>query len=261
MTHRVSFALEPKLHPYSPDPDEHLVATDPQSEALLASAQRLQEKTSHLWELHQQVLISPEVKAEQKLKLPSHEHIHGELDDTINKLQHLIDCKYPEVDRIQSLRTNLLQAHTTIVDLISLLAEDQVIAQALALAKTRAGIRRHYQEVIKPNFSLFNKVNFEAYLSEYKQASEEGLRLKSSLKALKPLDPLKQKQHAEALEELERFLFLMQSLYETVDFQKDIAFMKEKKQTISVLPMGTLHEVEPKTPGTKRYRIAGFFES
>jgi hypothetical protein len=259
MAHHVAFCSKVQVHLYNPDPTEHVVAKDPKSEALVALAIKLQEKTSAIMEIHKLALEDPEIQEKEQQQLARYEQLHEELDDTLNQLQHLVKSKYPSVDRIERLQEQLLQAHTTVIDHISLLSSKQIAFQGLNLAKTRFEIHKHYKEAVHPKFSNLTKEDYLAYLVKYQKDFEKGQKLKSSLMELKPLDESSYKLQTKALDELESYLVLLGRIKEAVDFQKDIAFMVEKKYTISYLPIGLLHEVEPKQPGTKRYRIAGFF--
>lgn len=259
MAHRVSFHLEPKVQFYVPDSHEHLVAADAQSEALIASAIALQEKTSHLWETYQQVLSNTAIKNNEEQKLPHYEQLHTEVDETLNQLHHLIKCKYPDLEKIEAIKNELLKSHSTLLELLNILNEEKIISKALSLASTRYTLRKHYKENIQPRFRNLTKEAIESYKEQNTQLLEEGKRVKSALESLKTLDSSKEEKRKEAHEEMSRYVYQINSLLEALDFQKDIAFMKGQKQTISYLPLGTLHEVEPRESGGKRFRIAGFF--
>lgn len=263
MTQSVRFAPPPTLHSYEPHTMEHQTPKDLKSEALIISAASLAEKTAHLWDIHQRMLQDPASIFKELPNQPVYTQLHEELDDTINGLHLLKKSKYPEPERFEDLYSTLLSHHESIHEIKYRLEcvthAKKLTQQAIKLVEAHRAMHLEYTQEIKPLGTFLEQEFIDHYIQEATRQQALGKKIAHRLGKLTSLHLENETTIQESSRKLEAFQRFLTRVISHMEWVKDIKYIQASKQLVSPLPMGTLHEVESKEPGVKRFRFAGLY--
>ena len=194
---------------------------------------------------------------------PLYTQLHEELDDTINGLDLLKKSKYSEPERFEHLYSTLLARHESIHEIEDRLYlathAKELTKQGLELTQKHGTMQREYNNEIKPRGTRLTKEFIESYIQEVTRQQELGKNITLRLAQLSSLHLENEQSIKETLTKLEAFQNFLTKVIRDMEFLNDIKYMQTSKQILSPLPMGTLHEVESKEPGVKRFRFAGLY--